>query len=490
MTGAHADAIWISGTTSSVSITNNFIDWTANADAAAGTNNAIRITGESGNTKNVAVSGNYLLGGGYTIAAGNNITGTLTNVSITGNFVGFGQYGAYYPTTASAAKVSGNTIFDWTNPQFSTSAWSAYLHNGLTTPNLIVSSGSTIASSSSNPTTLYGAGYKTIHLFGTGLSETNYVGGYGGQYLNLGMGANIVTELSVSDSSTMTGVDAIAGFDPAKDVIDLSRIDANIMQAGVQNFTFIGSSAFSGAGAQVRYYQDPTNKVTWVQAKLAGDTSADMTIKLAGLLTLTPANFALTPAASAADAANAAAMSAKYSPSGSARQWAYSNVKGRTYSTYSKIMNGGAFVVQDFSLSSTSNQLTLSGSNVTISRESGTEIINAGTGRFAQTYHANETTQIESGAGAETFNLGLHFGAETISGFSASGSNADIVRLPVAAFSYLNKSMSQAQDLAAVLAHASSATSGITIRDSYGDALTLVGMTAHTLAASSSIRFV
>ncbi len=310
------------------------------------------------------------------------------------------------------------------------------------------------------------------------------------------MGANIVTELSISDSSTMTGVDAIAGFDPAKDVIDLSRIDANIMQAGIQNFTFIGSNAFSGAGAQVRYYQDPANKVTWVQAKLAGDTSADMTIKLAGLLTLTPANFALTPAASAADAAAAAAMSVKYSTSGTAREWSYSNVKGRTYSAYSSIWNGGSSynggtaVVQDFGFSSTSNQLTLSGSNITISRESGTEIINAGTGRFAQTYHANETTQIEPGAGAETFNLGLHFGAETISGFSASGSNADIVRLPVAAFSYLNKSMSQAQDLAAVLAHASSATSGITIRDSYGDALTLVGMTAHTLAASSSIRFV
>ena len=111
-------------------------------------------------------------------------------------------------------------------------------------------------------------------------------------------------------------------------------------------------------------------------------------------------------------------------------------------------------------------------------------------GDFAQTYDANETTQIKSGAGAETFYLGLHFGAETISGFSASGATADTVAFPVAAFSYLNSTMSQAQDLAAVLAKANSATSGITIRDSYGDALTLTGMTANSLAASSAIRFV
>ncbi len=161
MTGAHADAIWISGTTSSVSITNNFIDWTRQCrrcrrDQQRHSYHRRKRQCEEHYSLRQLFAWRRL----YNLA-GNNTTGTLTNVSITGNYVGFGQYGAYYPTTASAAKVSGNTVFDWTNPQFSTSAWSAYLHSGLTTPNLIVSSGSTIASSSSKPTTLYGAGHKS-----------------------------------------------------------------------------------------------------------------------------------------------------------------------------------------------------------------------------------------------------------------------------------------------------------------------------------------
>ena len=74
----------------------------------------------------------------------------------------------------------------------------------------------------------------------------------------------------------------MSAFDPAKDVIDLSRIDGDILTPGVQNFTFIGSAPFSG-GAQVRYQLDPTNNDTIVQAALAGDTTApDFTITLAG----------------------------------------------------------------------------------------------------------------------------------------------------------------------------------------------------------------
>ena len=63
----------------------------------------------------------------------------------------------------------------------------------------------------------------------------------------------------------------MAAFDPAKDVIDLSGIDANLTAPGLQNFTFIGSAPFSGTGAQVRYQLNPTKNVTYVQVDLAGD---------------------------------------------------------------------------------------------------------------------------------------------------------------------------------------------------------------------------
>ena len=85
-----------------------------------------------------------------------------------------------------------------------------------------------------------------------------------------------------------------AAFDPAKDVIDLSRIDGDILTAGVQNFTFIGSAPFSG-GAQVRYQLDPTNNDHSVQAALAGDHQLPiLPSRSQGLVPLTAANFALT----------------------------------------------------------------------------------------------------------------------------------------------------------------------------------------------------
>ena len=94
--------------------------------------------------------------------------------------------------------------------------------------------------------------------------------------------------------STACHYDVITNFDSAKDVIDLSRIDADPATAGLQNFTFIGTSAFSSAGDQVRYWQDAANNCTWVEATMAGDSSPDLEIKLDGLHALTAADFALT----------------------------------------------------------------------------------------------------------------------------------------------------------------------------------------------------
>jgi hypothetical protein len=485
-TKAHADAIWVTGTTNSVSITNNFIDWTTNADASVPTNNAIRVTGEGGNATNVTISGNYLLGGAYTLGIGSDATGTLTNVDVTGNYIGFGTYGAYVPS--SGVIYSGNKIFDWRNSNYSDSAWASYLASGLSTSSVVVSTGGNVQDSSTASTTLYAGGYKQVHLYG-GLGETNYVGGYGRQFFFLGAGANIITELSVSDSSSQSGVDSITGFDAAKDVIDLSRMDANLTIAGMQNFTFIGASAFSGAGAQVRYQLNPSTNNTTVEAKLAGDSSADLTFVIAGVAPLSAANFALTSSASKSAASDAASLSVAKSTSGSAVAYSYKGVLGRSYSSYQSIATGGATVEQNFNLSASTNQISLTGSNVTITRGSSAESIAAGTGNFAQPYHANETIQIASGAGTETFKLGSHFGSETINGFVASGATADAIILPVSSFSYLNSTMTQAEDLAAVIGNATSGSAGLAIHDSLGDTMTLAGVTATALASSSSMHF-
>ena len=202
--------------------------------------------------------------------------GAFSNISVTGNYIGFGAYGRFYPGWGSATTISGNTIFDYTNPVYSTQAWTAYQAAGIPTQNLVVATGTgSISGTSSATTTLYGAGYNTV--LGGSTTETNFVGGVGGQHMWGGMGANIFTYLAISDSTANCHYDLLSNFDSAKDVIDLSHIDADLTTAGVQNFTFIGTAAFSGAGAQVRYQQDPTNNVTYVEADLAGDSGSSPT---------------------------------------------------------------------------------------------------------------------------------------------------------------------------------------------------------------------
>ena len=298
--GAHPDAIVVDSG-NGVSITDNFIDWTPIPGASVGSTDPIRITANKGNCSNVTVSGNFVIGGVYSVDAGNQAwDGAFSNVSVTGNYMGFSNFGVTYGPTYSGVTVSGNVVFDFTNPTFSTTAWAAYKAAGLPTAYLVTSTGANISSGSmSGPTTLYGGGNQ-VYLGGS-LVETNFVGGFGTQYLVGGAGANVFTELAVSDS-TPQHYDVISSFNPAKDVIDLSHVDADVTTAGLQNFTFIGANAFTGSGGgQVRYQQDPANNATYVQAALAGDTSPDLYIKLYGLQTLSAANFALTTGVTSVD---------------------------------------------------------------------------------------------------------------------------------------------------------------------------------------------
>ena len=53
-----------------------------------------------------------------------------------------------------------------------------------------------------------------------------------------------------------------------RDVIDLSRVDGDLTQPGVQNFTFIGTAQFDGKGPEVRVYQDVANNETYVEGAL------------------------------------------------------------------------------------------------------------------------------------------------------------------------------------------------------------------------------
>ena len=86
------------GATGPTTITDNFIDGTYTAGAAANANSDIRIWSQGASISNVTVSGNYLLGGAYTLEVGPGAY-TISNVSVTNNYIGFSEFGQYYGTT-------------------------------------------------------------------------------------------------------------------------------------------------------------------------------------------------------------------------------------------------------------------------------------------------------------------------------------------------------------------------------------------------------
>jgi hypothetical protein len=481
-TGAHADTIYVPNTTGPVTISDNFMDNTLNAGQTGYSNSDIRITTEHGNTSDVTVTGNYLIGAGFAVEAGASSGYTMSNVSITNNAIGFDWYGQYYAGTNNYATVTGITTVDYTNPAASTQALASYIAAGVPTPIVVSGTPGGAGETGTVPTTLLGNGYAGAQLGSAGSGETNFVGGLGKQILHGGQGANILTYLALGD-----GGDVVTAFDPAKDVIDLSRIDADITQAGVQNFTFIGSAPFSG-GAQVRYQLNPTNDTTTVQAALAGDTTADFSITLYGLTPLTAANFALTPSQSSAALANGAALSDSrvHTAAGAPTEYAYSNVQGRAYTSYESFSASGYLAADDLNLSSNANELVLYDPSQTVTRGGGSETLQVGTGSDPLSYHPVETIDATT-SGGEQFIFSAGFGNETINGFSASGASPDSIQLATAAFSYLTANMTQAEDLAAVLAQASSNLSGLTISDSDGDSLTLAGVTAAMVAADPTM---
>jgi hypothetical protein len=482
--GAHADVIYVTDSTGPTTITDNFIDGTQNADAPGAANSAIRITNEFGNADDVTVSQNYLLGGGFTVQVNASANAyTINNVSIVDNDIGFGLFSPYSPTTATLATVTGNTIVDFTNPAASTQALAAYQAAGVPTAAVVSGTSGGGGASGSAPTTVLGNGFVGAHL-AAGSGETNFVGGQGSQLLFGGQGANILTYLAVGDSG-----DIASGFDAAKDVIDLSHIDADITKPGVQNFAFIGSAPFSG-GAQVRYQLNPTTSTTTVQAALAGDPSADLTITLRGLAPLTAANFALTPSQSSADLAAGAALtySRVTTAAGAPAEYAYTNIQGKAYTSY-EAFSGSTFAnlaADDLNMSSSANELVLYDPGLSVTRGGGSETLTV-SGLSASDplpYHPVETIDATT-TGGEEFAFSAGFGKETISGFQTSGTSSDTIQLSKAAFSYLTPAMTQAQDLSAVLLDSGSmSASGLMITDSHGDSLTLAGVTPFMVGAN------
>ncbi|MEM7505667.1 MAG: glycoside hydrolase family 9 protein [Pseudomonadota bacterium] len=129
-------------------------------------------------------------------------------------------------------------------------------------------------------------------LFG-GAGDDTLFGNAGQDQLFGGGGADRFSFFAATD--TRLGAirrDVINDF-AAQDVIDLSRIDADAGQAGDQAFAFIGRAAFSGSGAEIRYFIDRGDDYTILQVDMDGDGAQDFQIELAGPITLDEQDFIL-----------------------------------------------------------------------------------------------------------------------------------------------------------------------------------------------------
>jgi serralysin len=306
--GAHADAISVISTTGPVLISGNYIDWTNNADALAATNEGIRITTESGNTSDVTVTNNIVLGGQASIAVTNGAlmatTGVFSNINVYGNYIGDYVYSAYYGAAPAGVTLGSYIDVGFANPALSPAAWSAYQSGGgVVTNNLVTATAgaSSVLAAATGTTTLYGNGLAGEYLDG-GKTETVMIGGAGTQFFYGGTGSDIYTYLAVADSTPQSS-DAIINFNVATDSIDLHSLNASPGSATPVAFTFIGSAPFSSAGGEVCVIQNVAANQTLVEADLVGDSSADLYIRLTGLVNLTAANFDLTTAQYQADIA-------------------------------------------------------------------------------------------------------------------------------------------------------------------------------------------
>jgi serralysin len=153
-----------------------------------------------------------------------------------------------------------------------------------------------------NDTIKGGAG--SDRLFGDDGDDTLYggagadvlTGGAGFDTLLGGGGADSFVYASFKDSGFAGGpLDIIYDFSRVEhDRIDVSAIDANPDLRGNQSFTFLGTSGFTGVGAEANFFVvDATTTLTIVRFDLDGDKQTDFAIALEGDLPLTQADFVL-----------------------------------------------------------------------------------------------------------------------------------------------------------------------------------------------------
>lgn len=279
VTGAHADGVWIGKTIGPVMISDNVIDWRSSPDAATGTNNAVRITGEAGDVSDVTVKGNIILGGSYSVLVTDGATmthtasqvGTVTNVDVVNNVVDYGQFGNLYQLNKPADLLySGNHNASGT-PMHPDASVIGTLPDmaGMKTITAIGLTDRVAGTAGAD----YLVGSAGTNLIEGGAGNDVIIGGGGRDYTSGGAGKDIFVFNSVAD-----GMDWISDFTKGEDKIYLAHFTGAPKE--LSGWSWTGSEQFTGAAWQLRYtFQAGT---TLLQLDINGDMNADFSVQLNG----------------------------------------------------------------------------------------------------------------------------------------------------------------------------------------------------------------
>lgn len=133
-----------------------------------------------------------------------------------------------------------------------------------------------------------------------GYAGNDEITGNGGRdFVTGGAGSDDFNYRLTSDSKVGAGRDRITDFRHGTDDIDVSVMDANGSVSGNGTFTFLSAkgASFTATRGELRWFQaDAANNAsdkTFVEGDINGDAVADFQIELAGLVTLSTADFIL-----------------------------------------------------------------------------------------------------------------------------------------------------------------------------------------------------
>lgn len=268
---------------------------------------AVMIDNYFGPIKNILVTDNLLVGGGYTIYSDGQFNGgSMTGIQITNNHVGGGYWGdlnanstspvytgnikdgvALAKTLNGNGNDTGDTDGGTTTPPPVTEPTPPTQPSGTTGTD-----GADRLTGNSSANYLDGKGGNDI-LDGAGGNDTLH-GGAGRDTMTGGGGNDIFLFKSVSEMGRTTSTrDVITDFVSGQDKFDVSAIDANSILSGNQDFTFLAANnaSFTKKAGELAWHTDAANNRTVVQGDINGDGVHDFELELRGQVSLKASDF-------------------------------------------------------------------------------------------------------------------------------------------------------------------------------------------------------